>query len=58
MTAEEVALAIGATDEVETVFRILLHAASNEDHYVRMERKKVCTSSRFSAEVRERSPRE
>jgi glucose-6-phosphate isomerase len=58
MTAEEVALAIGATDEVETVFRILLHAASNEDHYVRMERKKICTSSRFSAEVRERSPRE
>ena len=49
LTAEEVALAIGATDEVESVFRILLHAASNEDHKIRMDRKKVCTSSRFSS---------
>jgi glucose-6-phosphate isomerase len=49
MTAEEVALAIGATDEVESVFRILLHASSNEDHKIRMDRKKICTSSRFSS---------
>lgn len=49
MTAEEVALAIGATDEVESVFRILLHAASNEDHEILMDRKKNCTSSRFSS---------
>jgi glucose-6-phosphate isomerase len=49
MTAEEIAVEIGATDEVETVYRILLHAASNEDHKIRMERKKVCTSNRFSA---------
>jgi len=49
LTAEEVALAIGATDEVESVFRILLHAALNEDHKIRMDRKKVCTSSRFSS---------
>jgi len=49
MTAEEVAAAIGASGEVETVFRILLHAASNEDHKIRMERKKICTSNRFSS---------
>jgi glucose-6-phosphate isomerase len=49
LTAEEIAVEIGATDEAETVFRILLHAASNEDHKIRMERKKVCTSNRFSA---------
>ncbi|MDD2336743.1 MAG: glucose-6-phosphate isomerase, partial [Geobacteraceae bacterium] len=49
MTAEEVAVAIGAMDEVESVFRILLHAASNEDHKIRMDRKKVWSSSRFSS---------
>jgi glucose-6-phosphate isomerase len=50
MTAEDVAAAIGASGEVESVFRILLHAASNEDHKIRMDRKKVCTSSRFISE--------
>ncbi|MGA7827227.1 MAG: glucose-6-phosphate isomerase [Geobacteraceae bacterium] len=49
LTAEEVALEIGATDEVESVFRILLHAAANEDHGIRMERRKIYTSSRFRA---------
>lgn len=33
-TAEEIATAIGVRQEVETVFRILLHAAANPDHEV------------------------
>jgi glucose-6-phosphate isomerase len=49
MTAEEIAAAIGASDMEETVFRILLHAAANEDHGVRMEKKKPFTSSRFGS---------
>ncbi len=49
MTAEEIASAIGASDEAEAVFRILLHAAANEDRGIRMERKKPCSSSRFSS---------
>jgi len=52
-TAEEVAIAIGATDEVESVFRILLHASANEDHGILMERKKIFTASRFRAVKRE-----
>ena len=31
-TAEEVAAAIGAREDIETVFRILLHLAANNDH--------------------------
>jgi glucose-6-phosphate isomerase len=31
-TAEEIASAIGAKDEVEAVFKLLEHAAANEDH--------------------------
>lgn len=49
MTAEQIAASLGADNEAETVFRILLHAAANEDHGVRMDRKKPVTSSRFSA---------
>jgi len=33
-TAEEVAAALGAGEEVETVFRILIHLAANDDHGV------------------------
>ncbi len=33
-TAEEVAAALGAGEEVETVFRILIHLAANNDHGV------------------------
>ena len=48
-TAEEIAAAVNAGNEVETVFRILLHSAANDDHGVRLHRKKPFTSSRFSA---------
>lgn len=50
LTAEQVAMEIGAPDEVETVFRLLLHAAANGDHGILMERKKPFTSSRFAAQ--------
>jgi len=50
MTAEEIALAANAPEHAETVFRVLLHAAANGDHGVRMDRKKPLTSSRFSSE--------
>ena len=33
-TAEELAAAIGAADEVETVFKVLEHLAANPDHGV------------------------
>lgn len=49
MATEEIAAAIGASDAEETVFRILLHAAANEDHGIRMEKKKPFTSSRFGS---------
>jgi len=47
LNAEQIAASIGADNEAEAVFRILLHAAANQDHGVRMERKKPVTSSRF-----------
>jgi len=34
-TAEEIALAIGAKEEAETVFKLLEHAAANEDHKIK-----------------------
>jgi glucose-6-phosphate isomerase len=34
-TAEEIASAIGAPEEVETVFKFLEHAAANVDHPVK-----------------------
>ena len=39
-TAEEVAAAIGASDETETVFLLLLHASHNPDHGVERQREK------------------
>ncbi len=33
-TAEELATAVGAADEVETVFKVLEHLAANPDHGV------------------------
>ena len=33
-TAEELASAVGARDEVETVFKVLEHLAANKDHGV------------------------
>ena len=49
LTAKEIARAIGARDEAETVFRILLHAAANPDHGVSMAREKDICESRFKA---------
>jgi glucose-6-phosphate isomerase len=34
-TAEEIASAIGAPEEVETVFKLLEHAAANADHQIK-----------------------
>jgi glucose-6-phosphate isomerase len=47
-TATDIAAAIDAPDEVETVFRILLHLAVNVDHGVEMVRDKDVTAWRFS----------
>lgn len=49
LTAEQVAVAIGSSDETETIFRVLLHAAANDDHGVLVDAKRNLTSSRFSA---------
>jgi len=49
MTAEEIAAAVCLPERTETVFRVLLHAAANTDHGVRIHRKKPFTSSRFSS---------
>ncbi len=49
LTVEQIATEIGASDEVEAIFRLLLHAAANGDHGIRMERKKLFTASRFSS---------
>lgn len=46
-TAKQIARAIGARDETETVFRILLHAATNPDHGVVMARGEDICESRF-----------
>jgi glucose-6-phosphate isomerase len=49
-TAEEVASAIGASDQTETVFHLLLHASHNPDHGVEKQREKNApgTDTRFS----------
>ncbi len=47
MNAEEAAAAIGRKEEAETVFKILLHLASNEDRGVTMEREGEIWRSRF-----------
>jgi glucose-6-phosphate isomerase len=49
LTAEEIAAAIGYEGESGTIFRLLLHAAANDDHGVIVDTKKTLTSSRFSA---------
>ena len=49
-TAREIARAIGARDEAETVFRILLHAAANPDHGVTMAKGDDFCENRFKAE--------
>ncbi|RQW77969.1 MAG: glucose-6-phosphate isomerase [Geobacter sp.] len=46
-TAETVATAIGAPDETETVFHILLHLATNADRAIAMERHTPLSESRF-----------
>jgi glucose-6-phosphate isomerase len=48
-TAEEMARAIGAPDEAETVFRISLHLSANPDHGVVMLREENLCGSRFKA---------
>ncbi len=45
-TAEEIASAIGAPEEVETVFKLLEHAATNEDHPI----KKIPADSPFRSQ--------
>lgn len=46
-TAEELAAAIGHAEEAESVFKVLLHAASNMDHGIAMEREDDLPKSRF-----------
>jgi glucose-6-phosphate isomerase len=46
-TAEELAAAIGAPDEVETVFKVLEHMAANADHGVKREPAATPFSARF-----------
>jgi glucose-6-phosphate isomerase len=48
-TADELATQLSAAEEVETVFRILLHLAANPDHGVVMERMEPFCASRFGA---------
>ncbi len=47
LTAEEIAAAVGHPDEAETVFKVLLHASSNMDHGIAIERGKNVWDSRF-----------
>ena len=47
LTAEEIANAIGAGAEAETIFKILLHAAANDDHGVKMQKSEVIFESCF-----------
>jgi glucose-6-phosphate isomerase len=49
LTAAEIAAAIGAPDEVEAVFHILNHAASNPDHGVTLVEEEDYCGSRFRA---------
>ena len=47
-SAEEIAAAIGAPDEVETVWRLLEHAAANPDHGVIRDAGATPTAARYS----------
>jgi len=51
LTAEEIATAIGHPDEVEAVFKILLHVSLNMDHGIAIERGKDICASGFRARV-------
>ena len=46
-TAEEVASAIGAIDEVETIFKVLEHMAANPDHGIRRTAGKTVFETRY-----------
>ncbi len=48
-TAEEIASSIGASDKVETIYKILLHASHNADHHIKriQEQGWAITDSRF-----------
>jgi glucose-6-phosphate isomerase len=48
-TAEELAAALGAPDEVETVFKVLQHLAANADHGVKREPASTPFTARFRA---------
>ena len=48
LTADEIANAIGAEAEAETTFKILLHAAANEDHGITMQKSEIIFESCFS----------
>jgi glucose-6-phosphate isomerase len=48
-TAEEVARAISAEDNVETIFRVLLHASANKDHKIKKTAGKDIISSKYES---------
>jgi len=48
VTADELAANLGAMEEGETIFRILLHLAANPDHRVTMKATTLLWDSRFS----------
>ncbi len=47
LTAEEIAAAVGVPDEAETVFKVLLHVASNMDQGIAIHREANLWASRF-----------
>jgi glucose-6-phosphate isomerase len=51
-TAAEIAATIGAPDEAETVFKVLLHASSNMDHGVARDTAEPLWASRFSGKTK------
>jgi glucose-6-phosphate isomerase len=51
LTAGEIAAAIGSPAEAETVFKVLLHASSNMDHGIAIERGKDICASKFRSRV-------
>jgi glucose-6-phosphate isomerase len=48
-SAEELATAVGAADEVETVFKLLEHLSANPDHGVKREPGPSLFDARFRA---------
>ena len=51
LTAEEIAAATGHPNEAEMVFNVLLHASSNMDHGIAIEREKDIWECRFRSKV-------